>query len=234
VHDSDGLAIWTGSGEHIWRPLNNPEHTAASAFADRAPRGFGLLQRDHDFDHYLDGVRYDRRPSLWVEPLDEWGEGAVQLIEFPTDDETQDNIVAMWVPKEEARAGSKFHLRYRLYWSADEPHPTALARCVATRLGRGGQPGHPRPKGVHKFMVEFLGGPLTTLPFGVKPQPVLAASSGTFSYVFSEPVPDGVAGHWRAQFDFTPSGTDTVDLRLFLKLGERALSETWLYQLRSP
>ena len=26
VHDSDGLAMWTGAGEHIWRPLNNPPH----------------------------------------------------------------------------------------------------------------------------------------------------------------------------------------------------------------
>jgi glucans biosynthesis protein len=233
VHDSDGLALWTGSGEHIWRPLNNPAHTAASAFADRTPRGFGLLQRDRVFDHYLDGVRYDRRPSLWVEPLGDWGEGAVQLIEFPTDDETQDNIVAMWVPSQPAKAGTKLQLRYRLYWSADEPHPTQLARCVATRLGRGGTPGQPRPPGVYKFMVEFLGGSLDTLPFGVKPLAVLSAASGTFSYVFTEAVPDGVPGHWRAQFDFTPAAPGSVDLRLFLKLGEHTLSETWLYQLHT-
>ena len=24
VHDSDGLAIWTGAGERIWRPLDQP------------------------------------------------------------------------------------------------------------------------------------------------------------------------------------------------------------------
>ena len=24
IHDTDGLAIWTGAGERIWRPLNNP------------------------------------------------------------------------------------------------------------------------------------------------------------------------------------------------------------------
>ena len=56
VHDSDGLAMWTGGGEHIWRPLNNPAHTTISSFADEHPRGFGLLQRDREFDHYLDGV----------------------------------------------------------------------------------------------------------------------------------------------------------------------------------
>ena len=233
VHDSDGLAMWTGSGERIWRPLNNPPRIAASAFADRAPRGFGLLQRDRVFDHYLDGVRYDRRPSLWVEPLDDWGEGAVELIELPTDDEIHDNIVAMWVPKKAAQAGSEFTLRYRLHWAADEPHPTTLARCVATRIGRGGEPGRARPKGVRKFMVEFLGGPLTAVPFGVKVEPVLWASSGSFSYVFAEAVPDGIAGHWRAQFDFTPAGTEVVDMRLFLRSGDRTLSETWLYQFHT-
>jgi glucans biosynthesis protein len=232
VHDSDGLAMWTGGGEHIWRPLNNPRQIAASAFADRAPRGFGLLQRDRVFDHYLDGVYYDRRPSLWVEPLDDWGAGTVQLIEFPTDDEIQDNITAMWVPQQPVTAGSQLRVRYRLYWSADEPHPTALARCVATRLGRGGQPGKARPPGVRKFVVEFKGGPLVSLPMGVKPQPVLWTSSGSFSEVFAEAVPDGVNGHWRAEFDFTPAGDAVVDMRLFLKLGERTLSETWLYQLQ--
>jgi glucans biosynthesis protein len=230
VHDSDGLALWTGAGEHIWRPLNDPLHIRASAFSDRNPRGFGLLQRDRNFDHYLDGVHYERRPSLWVEPLEDWGEGAVQLIELPTDDEIHDNIVAMWVPRAGARAGAALTARYRLHWGADEPFPTPLARCIATRRGRGGQPGRARPPGVEKFMVEFTGGPLTQLPYGVRPEAVLSSPSGTFSYVFTEAVPDDVPGHWRAQFDFTPASREVVDLRLFLRLGGRTLSETWLYQ----
>lgn len=230
VHDSDGLAIWNGAGEHIWRPLNNPPRTMASAFGDNNPHGFGLLQRDRNFDHYLDGVNYDRRPSLWVEPLDGWGEGAVQLIEIPDNDEIHDNIVAMWVPKAPAKAGSSYRLRYRLHWAADEPYPTPLARCVATRMGRGGQPGQPRPPGVRKFVVEFLGGPLVSLPFGVKPEPVLTASRGSFSYILTEAVPDGVSGHWRAWFDLTVDGQEPVDLRLYLKSGDSTLSETWLYQ----
>ncbi|MDW3680559.1 glucan biosynthesis protein D [Cupriavidus sp. CV2] len=230
VHDSDGLAIWNGAGEHIWRPLNNPPRTTASSFGDDNPRGFGLLQRDRNFDHYQDGVHYERRPSLWVEPRDGWGAGAVQLIEIPTDDEIHDNIVAMWVPKAPAKAGSDFRLRYRLHWLAEEPYPSPLARCVATRLGNGGQPGQPRPQGVRKFMVEFKGGPLEKLPFGTKPEAVLTAARGTFSYVFTEPVPNGVAGHWRAQFDLTTEGKDPVDLRLFLRLDGKPLSETWLYQ----
>ncbi|MEH3086838.1 MAG: glucan biosynthesis protein D [Xylophilus ampelinus] len=230
VHDSDGLALWTGGGERVWRPLNNPAATSASAFADRTPRGFGLLQRDRDFDDYLDGVHYERRPSLWVEPLGDWGEGEVQLVEIPTDDEIHDNTVAFWVPKAPAKAGSEHALRYRLHWTDREPFPSPLARCVATRLGRGGQPGQPRPPGVRKFVVEFLGGPLASLPFGTKPELVLSAGSGAFSYVFAEAVPNGVPGHWRAQFDFTAEGKAPVDMRLYLKSGDQTLSETWLYQ----
>jgi glucans biosynthesis protein len=230
VHDSDGLAVWTGSGERVWRPLNNPPRIITSTFADENPRGFGLLQRDRNFDHYQDGVYYDRRPSLWVEPKGAWGKGAVQLVEIPTDDEIHDNIVAMWVPEKVAAAGSEVTLSFRLYWAADEPFPTGLARCVATRLGNGGQPGQPRPKGVRKFMVEFKGPPLEALPFGVKPEAVLWASRGTFSYIFTEAVPDDVPGHWRAQFDLTVAGPDPVEMRLFLRAGEKTLSETWLYQ----
>ena len=231
VHDSDGLAMWTGGGERIWRPLDNPRATTGAAFADRQPKGFGLLQRDRNFDHYLDGVMYDRRPSLWVEPVGDWGEGEVQLIEIPTDDEIHDNTVAFWAPKAPAKAGSSYNLRYRLHWTDREPYPSPLAVCVATRLGRGGQPGQPRPAGVQKFMVEFLGGPLQGLPFGVKPEPVLTASSGSFSYIFTEAVPDGVAGHWRAQFDFTPAGNTAADLRMYLKNGDQTLTETWLYRI---
>ncbi|HEY0354257.1 MAG TPA: glucan biosynthesis protein D [Enterovirga sp.] len=230
VHDSDGLAIWTGAGERIWRPLNNPPHIAVSAFTDEHPRGFGLLQRDRNFDHYQDGVFYERRPSLWVEPQGDWGRGSVQLVEIPTDDEIHDNIGVMWVPAEPARAGASYDLAYRLTWAADEPYPTPLARCVATRLGNGGQPGTQRPKGVRKFTVEFLGGPLAELPSGTLPEPVLTSSRGQFSQIRTEAVPDGVAGHWRAQFDVSVTGAEAVDLRCYLRSGDQVLSETWLYQ----
>ena len=236
VHDFDGLAMWSGNGERLWRPLNNPPRIMISSFLDNNPRGFGLLQRDRVFDHYLDGVFYDRRPSLWVEPLpgpssEGWGKGSIQLCEIPTDDEIHDNVVAMWVPAEPVLAGTEFNLNYRLHWLANEPYPSKLAPVWATRLGRGGQPGLTRPKGVRKFMVEFLGGPLRDLPFGAKPELVVSASRGTFGpYQLVEAVPDGVAGHWRAQFDLAVDGADPVELRAFLKSGGETLTETWMFQ----
>ncbi len=230
VHDSDGLALWTGAGERAFRPLNNPPHTVASAFLDSNPKGFGLLQRDRETGHYLDGVFYERRPSLWVEPLGDWGKGAVQLVEIRTDDEIHDNIVAMWVPDGPARAGNSYDFSYRLHWVAEEPFPSTLGKVVATRLGNGGQPGTARPRGVRKFMVEFRGPPLEAIPFGTKPEVVLSASRGSFSYVFAEAVPNDVPGHWRAQFDLTVAGNEPVEMRCFLKAGETVLTETWLYQ----
>jgi glucans biosynthesis protein len=237
VHDSDGLAMWSGNGERLWRPLNNPPRIMVSAFSDNNPRGFGLLQRDRVFDHYLDGVNYDRRPSLWVEPLPGpqgagWGKGAIQLCEIPTDDEIHDNVVAMWVPEKPIPANAQVDLSYRLHWLADEPYPSKLGRCVATRLGRGGQAGLPRPAGVRKFMVEFLGGPLASLPFGTVPEPVFSASRGTFAaYKLVEAVPDDVPGHWRVQFDLAAvTGNDPVELRCFLQANGEILTETWMFQ----
>ena len=191
------------------------------SFADEDPRGFGLLQRDRNFDHYLDGVYYDRRPSLWVEPSGHWGKGAIELVEIPTDDEIHDNVVAMWVPEKPADGG--FARRRSPIGSTGRrtsPFRPISPAVVATRLGNGGQPGLPRPKGVRKFMVEFSGPPLVDLPFGVKPEAVLWASRGTFSYVFTEAVPDDLPGHWRAQFDLTAGpGSEPVEMRLFLRSG---------------
>lgn len=229
VHDSDGLALWTSGGERIWRPLNNAPATTVSSFVGESPRGFGLLQRDRDFEHYLDGVRYDRRPSIWVEPLDNWGPGSIQLVEIPTDDEIHDNIVAFWVPRAPARAGASFRYRYRLHWRADEPFPeTALAYCVATRRGRGGEPGKPRPEGVVKYVVEFTGAPLQQLSADTAVEAVVNASRGELSMVFAEQTPG--TRRWRIQFDLTVDGPDPVELRAFLKLEGKPLTETWLYQ----
>ena len=122
VHDSDGLSMWTGGGEWIWRPLVNPQRLRVSAYSDVNPRGFGLLQRTRDFDEYQDlEAHYERRPSLWVEPIGGWGRGVVQLVEIPTLEEIHDNIVAFWVPEAPVEPGSEWPLAYRLHWCAEPP-----------------------------------------------------------------------------------------------------------------
>lgn len=236
IHDSDGLAIWNGAGERIWRPLRNPPYATASSFVDFNPRGFGLLQRDRDFEHYLDGVRYDRRPSLWIEPLGDWGEGSVQLVELPTDDEIHDNMVAMWVPAGPARQGNHYAYRYRMHWLGDEPYPARdLAHVIATRAGRGGEPGTIRKPGQVRYVVEFAGGALAGLDPKAEVEAVVSSSTGAERILLAraEPVPS-VSGRWRALFDLAFKPGEVADLRLFLRQGERALSETWLFQHLVP
>ncbi|RWR07967.1 glucan biosynthesis protein D [Sinirhodobacter populi] len=230
VHDSDGLAMWTGAGERIWRPLNNPVSTQISAFVDENPRGFGLLQRDRNFDHFLDGVMYDRRPCLWVEPIVPFGRGTVQLLEIPTDDEIHDNIGAFWVPEEPARAGSSYTLNYRLYWQNTEPFVAEnIAQTVASRIGRGGTPGLQRPENVYHFGVEFdRPAVMQRIPYGVFPEVVVTTTTGTISRVFSEPVPNGNV--WRANFDIEMQPDESADLRMYMALDGVPLTETWIYQ----
>src|SRR5690606_3482480 len=107
---------------------------------------------------------YERRPTAWVEPLGAWGEGEVMLVEIPTDDEIFDNIVAFWRPRREVRAGEELRYAYRLHWAAGEPsYPASLARVVATRMGRAGVPGQPRPADGVKIVLDLEGGTLATL-----------------------------------------------------------------------
>ncbi|PAS95858.1 MAG: glucan biosynthesis protein D [Candidatus Dactylopiibacterium carminicum] len=230
VHDSDGLALWTGNGERIWRPLNNPAGITVSTFQDENPRGFGLLQRDRNFDHYRDGVFYDRRPSLWVEPLAPLGKGQVQLLEIPTDDEIHDNIGAFWVPAGEAKAGSQYSLHYRLHWLDNEPYPAEnIAQTVATRIGRGGEPGKPRPADEYKFVVEFdRPSVMRQIPWGVFTEVVFSTSSSKVIRSFSEPVPGGNV--WRATVDLSVEPERIAELRMYLALDGKPLTETWLYQ----
>ena len=86
VHDSDGLAMWNGSDERLWRPLHSPRLLQISAFSDSGPRGFGLIQRERRFDGLRGPERglFHRRPSVWVEPIGDWGKGHVVLVEIPT------------------------------------------------------------------------------------------------------------------------------------------------------
>lgn len=232
IHDSDGLAIWTGAGEHIWRPLINSSSVLTNSFLDTNPKGFGLMQRDREFAEYQDdGAFYNRRPSIWIEPTSAWGEGAVQLVEIPTRDEVHDNIVAYWQPKKAVRAKDELNFSYRLYWQNDEPNPPVnIARVVATHTGNGGVPGRPLPEDTNKrkFVVDFAGGPLASMEARFDVTPVVTTSHGRVDNAYVVKVVG--AEKWRALFDLTTEGNAPVDMRCYLRLGDETLSETWLYQ----
>ena len=232
IHDSDGLEIWTGAGERIWRPLNNPDRVITSSFVDQNPNGFGLLQRDRDFGHYLDdGVFYERRPSVWVEPIEPFGDGAVHLLEIPTNDEIHDNIAAYWCPSAAFAAGTERRYRYRLTWLDDAPRTNAaLGRATGLWTGLGGRPAYKRPEGTQKFVIDFEGAIFDGLGRDDGVEIIVSASRGEISNAFTHPV-ERHSRRWRALFDVTAGrSTDPVDLRLHLRRGATPLTETWLYQ----
>jgi glucan biosynthesis protein len=239
IHDSDRLAMWRGNGEWICRPLNNPDRVRFNAFTDVDPKGFGLIQTDHNFSNYQDTVDwYHKRPSLWVEPTTAWGEGAIDLVELPTTGETMDNIVAFWTPKNPVKAGNSLNFGYKLYWSALAPVGTPLARVAATRSGMGGftegwAPGEHYPNvWARRFAVDFTGGGLESLKTPI--EPIITASGGKVQDIQVLELPD-IKG-FRVLFDWYPTSdsVDPVDMRLFIKTQGRTLSETWLYQYFPP
>ena len=232
VHDSDGLAMISGTGERIWRPLNDPDRVVTSSFSDNNPKGFGLIQRDRDFEHFQDdGVFYNKRPSVWVEPIGDWGPGAVQLVEIPTDDEIFDNVVAYWVPKAEPEKGAQVALDYKLYWTRQEPADWQVARTVATRFGRGGVPGQPRPDSQIKIAIDFEGPALTGLTVKDGITPVVSVPEGV-EVVNPYVLPVVGTDRWRLIFDVkAPEGMETVDARAYLARNDTPLTETWLGQL---
>jgi glucans biosynthesis protein len=221
VHDSDGLAIYNGNGECLWRPLTNPRTLQASAFMDRAPKGFGLCQRSRSFHDFEDlEARYERRPTVWIEPKGSWGSGYIELIEIPTGEEIHDNIVAYWKPASGPEPGRPFAFAYRMYWSEGIPVGWSGARTLSTRVGRG------RKDGSVLFVVDFGGEAVS----GKAQLPVATvnANPGTVENVtvHSNPEIDGV----RVSFELDPGGTDLSELRLVLRAGEQQISESWLYR----
>jgi periplasmic glucans biosynthesis protein len=229
VHDSEGLQIWTGRGDWLWRPLANPRRLQLSIFRDENPRGFGLLQRTRDFAAYHDlEARYELRPSLWVEPVGEWGRGQVRLLELPTDEEVHDNVVAFWAPEAPVEAGSEWPLAYRLHWCETPPVRPEEAEVVEMRTGQGGVPGQEREAASRKFVIDFAGGQLDALPQDSGLEAVITASEGELRPPVVQR--NEAIGGWRVFFDYLPAGEGPAEFRGFLRLGDQVLSETWVYQ----
>lgn len=230
VHDSDGLAIVRENGEKLWRPLMNPSHLALSFIGEVNPRGFGLIQRDRVFDNYLDTeADYERRPSLWIEPVGDWGRGTVMLAEIPSDKEIHDNIVAFWIPEAKAQAGSQHAFRYRMTWATDVEGEAVVARVRRTRTGHGGTAASEPDPNLRKFVVEFADGELENLGVGSPLEARIETGNAEIRYQDLQKLGD--SGLWRLVLDVMRVDPDkAVELRASLLLEGRAVTETWLYQ----
>ncbi|WP_452101172.1 glucan biosynthesis protein [Camelimonas abortus] len=236
AHDSDGLLIHCASGEWIWRPLRNPPQTHISAFVENNVRGFGLMQRDRVFEHYEDlDIAYERRPGYWVEPRGDWGEGVVELIELPTTDETNDNIVACWIPKAPAQPGEQLVYRYAITSIGPTAGMHAGGEAVnsfqsAPRALGSAEPVNPNAR---RLMVDFAGGELKYwLKDPSRVQVDASVSDGRILRTFLIPNPH--IGGFRAGVDVEAPPGKTVDVRVFLRAGAKALTETWICPWKAP
>jgi glucans biosynthesis protein len=222
AHDVEALSMRTGMDEWIVRPLINPERLQFSVFTDRNPKGFGLVQRARSLTDYQDlSAAYEKRPSLWVEPRGEWGDGFVDLIELPAADDVHDNVIAFWRPKDgltPSPNGSQFN--YAITFGLTPPQPTSRAPVIQTRVGDG------RGNDV-AFVVDFAVPPGMEL-LNPLPQAHVSSSSGEIRLVTLTPIPN--VRSVRLSFQFVPSGNQTSDLRAVLQQGANPVSETWLFR----
>ncbi|MBA4174428.1 MAG: glucan biosynthesis protein D, partial [Hyphomicrobium sp.] len=221
VHDSEGLALLNGKGERLWRPLTNPKKLQTSAFLDRDPKGFGLSQRDRNFRNFQDlEAKYGDRPTVWVEPKGSWGEGYVELIEIPAEEEIHDNIVAYWKPAKPLEPDKSHTFAYRLHWTDMVPVAWPGARVQKTLVGSSRKPG------TQLFVIDFDGPAVKE----ARDLPVaeISASAGSLANVVVQRNPE-ISG-LRVTFELNTGGVELIELRLGLKSNDQLISESWLYR----
>lgn len=221
VHDSDGLLIVNGAGETIWRPLANPRDLQISAFVDRNPQGFGLMQRAREYRDFADlEALYHRRPGVWVEPKGDWGRGSVALVEIPTDSEVYDNIVCYWRPSGGLAKGSETELSYRLTWGEDQKYGkglTVLNTMIGSAFENNGT----------IVLIDFENGP--DVPENLDEVTIIVNSTaGEASSGVLQRNPE--TGGPRLAFKFHPGEETLIEFRAQLRLNGEPLSEVWLYR----
>ena len=223
VHDSNGLQFHTGHDEMIWRPLTNPRDLQISAFEDTSPRGFGLAQRKRAFADYQDlQSRYENRPTLWVEPIGDWGQGIVELVEIPSDREVNDNMVAFWRPHDPLHAKGEYLLNYRLHWCWAPPGDVRLAQAMQTRCGLSFDQKH------RQFVIDFVGEALKGLRPDTPPPLDVGCDKGKIISAVAQPNPE-VSG-WRVSIELDTQDNKLVELHARLMQGDQPLTETWIYR----
>jgi periplasmic glucans biosynthesis protein len=225
VHDSDGLMIASGNGEWLWRPLLNPKQTQVNSFKVGELKGFGLMQRDRSFSNFEDiEAQYEHRPSAWITPQGNWGAGRVELLQLHTPDETNDNIVAYWVPEKIPPAGQALELAYQLQWQGDAQQRPPSGWTVQSRVGRGYRSLQP---GEVQYVVDFTGPALKALPPDAAVQAIATAGEGG-KVLECNAYRNPTTGHWRMTLRVLRTDPkQAVELRAFLQHDSHSLTETW-------
>jgi glucans biosynthesis protein len=229
VHDSDGLLLHLERGEMVWRPLANGPVLRHQIFPANNIRGFGLLQRDRDFDHYQDLFRtYQNVPSVWVAPHTNWGDGDLHLVELSTQFEGLDNVVAFWNPAAKPAPFQPLRFGYTLYWTRETDMTLSSNEVVSTRIGI-----NPRQQEQRQFVIDF---DLPKFTSEADPPEVAASCSDNGSIVESEIFRNSPDRTWRVFLNMLPKAGQhaPVDLKCTLTKRNQPVSETWTYRWSPP
>jgi glucans biosynthesis protein len=232
VHDSDGLQIHDAiSGEWLWRPLLNPLTLEMDFFSTDKVQGFGLLQRDDNFKDYEDlGAVYEKRPSAWVEPQNDWGQGKVVLVQLPTPQETNDNIVAFWTPKTPVTPETPLTLAYDVNFGTSDISGNPMGTVLHTFIGDGNRIGGGKVPNAYRIIVDFTGGPLAKLSADTPINgQVTALEGGEILEHFVEY--NAQIKGWRLSILAKPAQAKPLHVRAFLNTETTTLTETWTYRL---
>jgi glucans biosynthesis protein len=221
AYDTGGLQMLTGAGEWIWRPVANRQTLQISAFGDKNPRGFGLLQSARGFDAFLDDeTHWEQKPSLWIEPIGDWGEGEIMLLEIPSDSENNDNVIAQWRPKAGIAEGASVAFAYRQFWCWTPPTRPDRAIVTTSRMGKIGK----RRRFVVEFVSDLFADPQRASEASAAVEASLGQIVATRQYAYKD------RRSIRVVVDLDPGSETYSELRLVLRAGNQALSETWLYR----
>jgi glucans biosynthesis protein len=230
VHDSDGLLMHMEGGENIWRPLDNGPVLRHQKFAAKHIGGFGLLQRDRNFNSYQDLANpYQSVPTVWVEPQGtNFDDGDIHLVELSTQNEWMDNVVAFWSPAAKPKPMQPYHFAYTLYWTRETDMALSTNKVIATRIGVD-----PRNGARRQFIIDY---DIPSLSSEADPPKPDASCSENGALTDTQLHWNPAARTWRVILQMEPKAgnKDPVDLRCTLKKGNDAISETWTYLWSPP
>jgi periplasmic glucans biosynthesis protein len=223
VHDARGLLMLNGNGERLWRTLTNPRDLQISAFADRSPRAFGLIQRDRRFETYGDAdERFESRPSMIVETAGDWGAGFVMLIEIPSQSEANDNIQVFWQPETPLAAGRPHRFAYTISGADDIDPVRPTAEIAAVRSGAA-----PGDAGGRTFVIDYAVSASLSPAIAATAKASVWASAGTVDGINVTRLPNGSV---RTRFTARRLSNGPVELRADLYFENAAPAEAWLHR----
>lgn len=220
VHDADSLLIQTGENDWIRRSLNRLDFPSLSNYDANELYGFGLMQAERDPARYQDDeAKYHLRPSVWITPSKPWKNGAVQLLELPSDHEGIDNIGAYWVAKQPVSIDQPLELEYEIAFLNQPPKQHSQAKVTDFRVDRS-------DKSSLHLTVVFQGDNLPSLPMERQLQSHIEVQRGSAKeVVVRRTAPNTV----EVSCKLIPDGPYAMEMEVFLKVEEELCSESWRY-----